>query len=132
MDELLRLIEDPDDDSTGAYDVVDLIAENTTDETLVPRLTAELQRFLDKGDFYGRDVVGDALAGAAGVAALPALIRAAARDLGDDQDGLSMTIVELVEAGGPRARAFLRESAADDSPAVRETAEWARGFLPKD
>jgi hypothetical protein len=51
--------------------------------TLVPRLHEVLDRFLEEENFYGHDLIASVLAGVAGVAALPALLLAAARDLGD-------------------------------------------------
>ena len=59
------------------------------DLSLVPGLREALDRFLDDGNFYGRDLIASALAGIQGVAALPALLRASARELGDDQDSLT-------------------------------------------
>jgi hypothetical protein len=68
------------------------------DTTLVPRLHEVLDRFLDEENFYGRDPIAGVLAGIQGVAALPVLLRASARDLGDDQDSLQSEIIELLHA----------------------------------
>jgi hypothetical protein len=51
--------------------------------TLVPRLHEALDRFLEEENLYGHDLIASVLAGVAGVAALPALLLAAARNLGD-------------------------------------------------
>ncbi|GAA2102776.1 hypothetical protein GCM10009780_53410 [Actinomadura alba] len=131
VNELLRCINDPDDDSTRAYEIVDEIVASG-DGALVPHLTTELQKFLNEEDFYGRDVVADALAGLAGIEALPLLIAASARDLGDDQDTLQSTILELISTDNTRARAILENLSADNSPSVRKTAAWALEFLEPD
>ncbi|MBA9004505.1 HEAT repeat domain-containing protein [Thermomonospora cellulosilytica] len=131
VNELVRCINDPDDDSTRAYEIVDEMVASG-DKALVPHLATELQKFLNEGDFYGRDVIADALAGLAGIEALPLLIAASARDLGDDQDTLQSTILELISVDEARARALLENLSADDSPSVRETAAWALEFLEPD
>lgn len=128
VNELLRCINDPEDDSTRAYEIVDEIVAGG-DRALVPRLTAELQKFLDAEDFYGRDVVADVLAGLVGIEALPLLIAASARDLGDDQDLLQSTIIELISMDNARARAILEKFSASELLSVRNTAAWALEFL---
>jgi hypothetical protein len=88
------------------------------DATLVPRLCEVLDRFLDKENFYGRDLIAGVLAGIQGAAALPVLLRASVRDLGDDRDGLQSEIVELLHADrevGRRTPASLDGSCLPDS-----------------
>jgi hypothetical protein len=82
------------------------------DTALVPRLHEALDRFLDQENFYGRDLIASVLAGIQRAAALPVLLRASARDLGDDQDGLHTEIIELLHAdpgGCPACRARVRD-----------------------
>jgi hypothetical protein len=128
VDELLRYIDDPDDDSTLAYQVVDEIAASG-DTSLLPRLTAELRRFLDTGDFYGRDVIADTLAGLGGIDVLPLLIEASARDLGDDQDTLQSTVLELMWTDKRRAGAILDELETEGRPDLRHRVAHARELL---
>jgi hypothetical protein len=78
--------------ATQVEDDYDDIAPTVTalaasgDTSLMPRLAEALTRFLDEANFYGGDLVAGILASVQGTAALPALLHAPARDLGDDQD----------------------------------------------
>lgn len=128
LDELTSCVDDPDDDSTRAYLLVDqLVADG--DRSLIPALTAQLNLYLDEEHFYGRDVIADVLAGLAGVDALPVLVRASARDLGDDQDTLHATITDLVFTTAAEARPFLNELLEDQDAEVRKAAAWASEYL---
>ncbi|MEV0427525.1 hypothetical protein [Micromonospora sp. NPDC050495] len=118
MAELLDCIDDPDDDSTRAYQLVDEIARSG-DTSLLPLLAVELDNFLNTGHFYGRDVIADALAGLGGIDVLPLLITASARNLGDDQDGLQTTILELMSTDKHRSRVVLDELRADGPPEIQ-------------
>ncbi|MBM0277436.1 hypothetical protein [Micromonospora tarensis] len=122
--ELLDCVDDPDDDSTRAYQLVDEIARGG-DESLIPLLAVELDTFLDAGHFYGRDVIADALAGLGGTDVLPLLIAASARDLGDDQDGLQSTILDLMSTNPHRARVVLGELRAEGPPEIQSRVGWA-------
>ncbi|WP_406066428.1 HEAT repeat domain-containing protein [Micromonospora sp. NBC_00860] len=99
------------------------------DTTLVPRLREVLDRFLDEGNFYGRDLIAGVLAGIEGVAALPVLLRASARDLGDDQDSLQAEIIELLHADQATSRRVVRDFAMGDTPELRRVGLWALGFV---
>ncbi|GAA1535135.1 hypothetical protein GCM10009827_061700 [Dactylosporangium maewongense] len=99
------------------------------DTALVSPLHEALDRFLDDGNFYGRDLIARILAGIQGPAALPALLRASARDLHDDQDSLSAEIIVLLEADRATARRTVVEFATSDTPELRHTGLWALGFV---
>ncbi|MEU7804007.1 HEAT repeat domain-containing protein [Micromonospora arborensis] len=99
------------------------------DTALVPRLQEVLHRFLDEGNFYGRDLIAGVLAGIEGAAALPVLLRASARDLGDDQDSLHAEIIELLHADRATGRRVVRDFAAGDKPELRRVGLWALGFV---
>jgi HEAT repeat protein len=99
------------------------------DTTLVPRLHEVLGRFLDEENFYGRDLIAGVLAGIQGVAALPVLLRASARDLGDDQDSLQSEIIELLHADRSDGRRTVLEFATGDTPELRRVGLWALGFV---
>ncbi|MFG3702033.1 hypothetical protein ACGF5C_29675 [Micromonospora sp. NPDC047620] len=129
VDGLVQRIDEPeeDDDGTEVYDIVDdLVASR--DAALLPALEAHLDRYLGEGNFFARDAIATALARIAGVESLPVLLHTAARDLGDDQDGLSAEILDLVEGAPVRARHILTQLRAD--PKVRAKAMWAAQFLP--
>ena len=129
VDGLIQRIDEPeeDDDGTEVYDLVDgLVASG--DRALLPALQGHLDRYLSEGNFFARDAVATALAGIAGVESLPVLLQAAARDLGDDQDGLSAEILDLVEGAPVRARHIITQLSTD--PRVRAKAMWAAQFLP--
>jgi hypothetical protein len=131
VEDLLRCIDDPDDDSTRAYEVVDAIVA-AGDKALMSRLTKELNRFLDTGHFYGRDVIADTLAGLLGIESLPLLIAASARDLGDDQDTLQSTILDVMWTFKPRARIILKELRANGSAELQKAVAWAEELLSSD
>ncbi|WP_330440585.1 HEAT repeat domain-containing protein [Micromonospora sp. NBC_00821] len=99
------------------------------DTALVPRLREVLDRFLDEGNFYGRDLIAGVLAGIEGMAALPVLLRASARDLGDDQDSLQAEITELMHADRATSRRAVRDFATSDTPELRRVGLWALGFV---
>ncbi|MFG2053245.1 HEAT repeat domain-containing protein [Micromonospora sp. NPDC048930] len=99
------------------------------DTSLVPRLREALDRFLDEENFYGRDLIAAVLAGIQGVAALPVLLRASARDLGDDQDGLQTEVIELMHVDPAASRRVVREFATATAPELRRVGLWALGFV---
>ncbi|MEV0734086.1 HEAT repeat domain-containing protein [Polymorphospora sp. NPDC050346] len=99
------------------------------DTALVPLLHEALDRFLDDGNFYGRDLIADILAGSQEMAALPVLLRASSRDLGDDQDSLSALIIDLMDEDRAAARITVLEFAASHVPELRRTGLWALGFV---
>lgn len=133
LDAVVRHVTDPD----GEQDYLDIeptvtALANSGDLSLVPALEETLTRFLDAGDFYGRDLVAGILAGIAGPTALPTLLRAAARDLGDDQDGLSADIAGLLDADPAAGRAAADGFAQSADPALRRVGLWALGFVVDD
>ncbi|MCZ7373419.1 HEAT repeat domain-containing protein [Micromonospora sp. WMMC250] len=99
------------------------------DTALVPRLREALDRFLDEGNFYGRDLIAGIWAGIDGTAALPVLLRASARDLGDDQDSLQAEIIELLHADRATGRRVVRDFATSEKPELRRVGLWALGFV---
>ncbi|MFK4245988.1 HEAT repeat domain-containing protein [Micromonospora chokoriensis] len=99
------------------------------DTALVPRLREVLDRFLDEGNFYGRDLIAGISAGIEGMAALPVLLRASARDLGDDQDSLQAEIIELLHADRATSRRVVRDFATSATPELRRVGLWALGFV---
>ncbi|MFJ2081254.1 HEAT repeat domain-containing protein [Micromonospora chokoriensis] len=99
------------------------------DTALVPRLREVLDRFLDEGNFYGRDLIAGILADIEGMAALPVLLRASARDLGDDQDSLQAEIIELLHAARATGRRVARDFATSETPELRRVGLRALGFV---
>jgi HEAT repeat protein len=99
------------------------------DTGLVPRLHEALDRFLDDENFYGRDLIAGILAGIEGPAALPALLRASARNLGDDQDGLGSQIIELLGSDRAAGRRAVLACVTGDSAELRRVGLWALGFV---
>lgn len=125
---IVRHAVDLEDDYEDVAPVVTALAA-CGDTSLVPQLQEALDRFLDEENFYGRDLIAAVLAGIQGVAALPVLLRASARDLGDDQDSLQAEIIELMHADRAASRRVVREFAAGDTPELRRVGLWALGFV---
>ncbi|MFJ5832554.1 hypothetical protein [Streptomyces sp. NPDC093089] len=126
---LTEMLDDLDADVDETIDLADEIAASG-DAVLLPRLQAELDRALTERNAYARELLGGVLAAIGGPEALPALVRASAVDLGDDQDGLAAEIVELVQADPKTARALLQPLTDDDDLTVAHRADWAMRFLP--
>ncbi len=124
VEALLAQIGDPEDDSTEAYDLVAELSE--ADHALVPELKKALWNFLKAQNFFGRDVLADALAAIQGVEALPALLKVSTYDLGDDQDTLQSTIIDVMSLDTERARLILDEVDTSDDAKLREVSKWAR------
>ncbi|MFI6763119.1 hypothetical protein ACIBF5_28715 [Micromonospora sp. NPDC050417] len=128
LDELIDCIDDPEDDGTQTYQIVDkLVAAG--DLSLIPALTSQLGRFLDDGNFYGRDVIADVLAGLAASKRSRCWSAPRPRDLGDDQDSLGATIVDLVEMARADAHPVLDALLADEDDAVGRIATELRNYL---
>ncbi|MFJ8660655.1 hypothetical protein [Streptomyces sp. NPDC093795] len=126
---LTEMLDDLDADVDETIDLADEIAASG-DAGLLPRLQVELDRALTERNAYARELLGGVLAAVGGPDALPALIRASAVDLGDDQDGLAAEIVDLVQADPKTARSLLQPLTADDDLSVANRADWAMRFLP--
>ncbi|MFC9594317.1 hypothetical protein [Streptomyces sp. NPDC056944] len=126
---LTEMLDDLDADVDETIDLADEIAASG-DAGLLPRLQAELDRALTERNAYARELLGGVLAALGGPDALPALIRASAVDLGDDQDGLAAEIVELVQADPKEARRLLQPMTEDEDLSVANRADWALRFLP--
>ncbi|MBX9421849.1 MULTISPECIES: hypothetical protein [Streptomyces] len=126
---LTEMLDDLDADVDETIDLADEIAASG-DAGLLPRLQAELDQALADRNAYARELLGGVLAAIGGPDALPALIRASAVDLGDDQDGLAAEIVDLVQADPKTARALLQPLTADEDLSVANRADWAMRFLP--
>jgi HEAT repeat protein len=115
-------------DYEGVAGTVDALT-GSGDVTLSPRLHAALDRFLDEENFYGRDLIAGILAGIDGVAALPALLLASARDLGDDQDGLQAEIAGLVDIDPDASRHMVLELIESVEPERRRAGLLALGLV---
>ncbi|MBD0716077.1 hypothetical protein [Streptomyces sp. CBMA370] len=126
---LLAMLDDLDADVDATIDLADAIAA-TGDQSLLPRLTAELGKAVEERNGYARELLGGVVAGIGGAGTLPVLVRASAVDLGDDQDGLAAEIVDLVQTDPKTAGDLLRPLTEDDDLTVAHRADWALRFLP--
>ncbi|MFF7438788.1 hypothetical protein [Streptomyces sp. NPDC008122] len=126
---LTEMLDDLDADVDATIDLADEIAASG-DAGLLPRLQAELDRALVERNAYARELLGGVVAAIGGTDTLPALVRASAVDLGDDQDGLAAEIVDLVQADPKTARRLLQPMTEDDDLSVANRADWALRFLP--
>ncbi|BCY06080.1 HEAT repeat domain-containing protein [Actinoplanes sp. L3-i22] len=128
LETVLRQIARPTGEHSDiAPTVTALVASGDT--SLVPALNGALERFLEEENSYGRDVIAEILAGIEYEAALPTLLRAAARDLGDDQDSLRSHITDLLDGDPAACRPAVLALADDRSSALRKTALWALGHV---
>jgi hypothetical protein len=91
----------------------------------VVKLEAALRNFVDEANFVGRDVVAEAIFDVIGIGGLEAVIRAAAEDLGDDQDSLQALILDRIEADPTAARNLLESIDDAGDAALQETVVWA-------
>ncbi|MFF3950466.1 HEAT repeat domain-containing protein [Streptomyces sp. NPDC001902] len=96
---------------------------------LVPALEAHLAAAVEARGWYARAVLAGILVHTAGRASLPALLRAHARDLGDDQDSLTAQLTRLAEEDPASARALLLPWTLDPDPELRRTAFWLLGYV---
>ncbi|MEV4517040.1 HEAT repeat domain-containing protein [Dactylosporangium sp. NPDC049525] len=99
------------------------------DRTLVPRVQAAMERFLDEGNFYGVEVLADVLAGILGTRAFPLLLRASARPLGHDWDSLIGLLGQLMDADPAGCRPTARLFATERHPDLRLAGLWALGYV---
>ncbi|MFC8719048.1 HEAT repeat domain-containing protein [Kitasatospora sp. NPDC057198] len=131
LDRFLALVVDLDSDHEELAAATAELS-GAGDVALVPPLEAALDRALDEGAFHARDLIGEVLAGIRGPAALPVLLRASARDLGDDQDSFSTLLVELARADPAAARETVRPLLAEPDAALRATGVWLLGFAARE
>src|SRR5215831_17335504 len=108
LEELLNRLDEPGYDPWPAAKAL----ADSGDAALVPRASAAMDRFVDREDSLGADVMADVLTGLQGVDALPTLLRASAR-IPRSGAVLRGTIHQLVarnpEAGLPTMLAFARD-----------------------
>ncbi|RKN26164.1 hypothetical protein D7044_30480 [Micromonospora musae] len=128
LEAVIRHAVELEDDYDDIAPTVSALA-TSGDITVVPQLVEALNRFLDEENFYGRDLIAGVLAGIDGVAALPVLLHASARDLGDDQDSLRAEIIELLHAHRAAGRRTVLECVTGDTPELRRVGLWALGFV---
>jgi HEAT repeat protein len=112
----------------------------------VDRLVAAYTRIADEADeshlrglyiliedesFYTREAAAEALARLEGLRALPQLLQALTRGKqdGHDNDGLSTTIVGVLEAYPEKSHALLLPMLQNLSDDVRSNAAWSLGFV---
>lgn len=134
LDQLMGLLrrEEIDDASFDRIITLTKALVEGADRRLIPELEAHLADFLEHGGCFGRDMIGQVLAGIAGVDALPALLRASAHDMGDDQDSFQTTISELLELDQKRARPAVLELVEATDAALRATGVWALDYVISD
>ncbi|WDQ02209.1 hypothetical protein PVK74_10520 [Micromonospora chalcea] len=85
--------------------------------------------FLYERNFYGRDKIAGILAGVQGLAAISALLRASARDLGYGQDSLTGEIIDLLPTNKAAARRSVLGLATGGTAELRRAGLWALGFV---
>ncbi|MBK3562161.1 HEAT repeat domain-containing protein [Streptomyces sp. MBT62] len=134
LDALAAELADPDCD----FDRIEALESElltARDTDLIPRLQEHLAGAVQAGNGYGRHVLSHILAATAGSRALPELLRAFARDLGDDQDSLTATVTVLARQDRAHARSIILRWATgpdpDPDPDLRRTALWLLGYVPE-
>lgn len=101
------------------------------DASLIEPVELELGRCTDSTDANCRDHLADILVAISKTAALPALLRASAADLGDDQDSLHGTLASLLEQNFQTSRTEVLKvlGSAGEDVALQAAALWALGFV---
>lgn len=114
------------EDIERAIDACEKISE-LADETNV----AELYLLLNDESFFVREAAASPLARLDGVRALPSLFQAHKRGSqdGHDNDGLTATIVELLEAKQEEVTPLLLNMVRSTDHETRQRAAWALGFV---
>ncbi|WUD72826.1 HEAT repeat domain-containing protein [Streptomyces sp. NBC_00510] len=128
LEALATGLADPDAD-VDALHVLERRLLAARDAALVPALEAHLAAAVEARGWYARAVLAGILVHTAGRAALTALLRAHARDLGDDQDSLTAELTHLAEEDPASARALLLPWTLDPDPELRRTAFWLLGHV---
>jgi HEAT repeat protein len=92
----------------------------------------DLYRLIQDNDWFIREAAAEPLARLEGVRALPLLFRAltCGQQQGQDNDGLSTTIVNLMEAHQPECAPLLLAMLQDTEATIRENGAWALGWQP--
>ena len=94
----------------------------------------DLYRLIQDDDWFIRDAAAEPLARLEGVRALPLLFRALTRgwQQGQDNDGLSTTIVGVLETYPPACAPLLLAMLQDAEATIRENGAWALGWQPSE
>lgn len=100
------------------------------DRSLIPSVQAALERYLDEGEWYGRDMMAYVLAGIRGTAAFPLLLRAFARPVPhDDRDSFCALLGDLIHIDPDGCRPTILSFATDGHPDLRNAGLWALGYV---
>lgn len=96
-----------------------------------PLHTKQLYALLQDKSFFVREVAAVPLARLEGVRALPALFHALAQgeSEGHDNDGITNTIIGVVESGKEEAAPLLLNMLKSKQAGIRADAVWALGFI---
>lgn len=128
VDELVRLLS-TDDFEIEQIEALTGVIQTSGDASLQPVLEGHLAAFLDAGNWFARDEVARLLYELFSIEALPALLKAMARDLGDDRDSLSACVVDLFHTDRTAARSAVLDCVAAADPALRRIGVWGLDFV---
>ncbi|MFD4133622.1 HEAT repeat domain-containing protein [Streptomyces goshikiensis] len=129
LKELAEGLADPNRDLDGLAEIEEEFVTARRRE-LIPPMEAYLAAAVEAGDWYARHVLARILAKTAGRTSLASLLRAYSRDLGDDQNSLSMSLYVCAREDPPAAREILLSYAVSDDGDLRRAAIWLLGFVP--
>jgi uncharacterized protein (DUF952 family) len=117
------------DDIDRAVRACEVLSELADDSRL-----PELRSLLQDESFFVREAAAESLARLEGIRALPLLLEALARGKqeGNDNDGLSSTIVDLLISEKKAAAAILLPMLDSADSEARETAVWGLGFVAEE
>ncbi|MFF5230657.1 HEAT repeat domain-containing protein [Dactylosporangium sp. NPDC000521] len=99
------------------------------DRSFVPQLQAALERCLDDEDFEGVELLAEILAGIRGTRAFPLLLRAVARPVQHEWEGLQATLAGLMEADPAGCRPVALAFAGERHRDLRCAGLWALGHV---